>query len=296
MRAWFSTSTRTVPIGLLLIAMVSVQTGVAFAKGLFAHIGPQGAATLRLLIFVLVMTPLWRPWRLKFSKATILPLLGYGAALGVMNLTFYMALSTIPLGIAVALEFLGPLAVACLASRRAIDLAWVALAAVGITLLLPLQGLSASLNLAGVGFALAAGACWALYIVFGQKAGAEHGGGAVAFGGLVAALIVTPFGVAHAGWALLDPAILPTAAVVALLSSIIPYSCEMVGLTRLPARTFGILMSLEPAVAAVSGLVFLGEHLTLLQVLAILAVIAASLGTVLSGPSRKGDPTPAPAA
>ncbi len=282
------------PIGLLLIAMVSVQIGASAAKGLFPSVGAEGAAALRLMIFSPIMLAVWRPWRRKPPLASLPSLLGYGLSLGAMNLTFYLCLRTIPLGVAVALEFAGPLAVTVLHSRRWSDLIWVGLAVAGLVLLLPLGGLSRPLDPVGMALALAAGGFWGLYIVFGQKAGAEHGGAAVAMGGLVAALLVAPFGIAHAGRALLDPAILPMALVVSLMSSVIPYSCEIVGLTRLPTRIFGILMSLEPAVAALSGFVFLHERLSPLQVLAILAVIAASLGAVATTPAGKLEPEPPP--
>jgi inner membrane transporter RhtA len=282
------------PVGLLLVAMVSVQIGAAAAKGLFPSVGAEGAAALRLMIFSPIMLAVWRPWRRKTPLAGLPSLLGYGLSLGAMNLTFYLCLRTIPLGVAVALEFTGPLVVTVLHSRRLSDLIWVALAVVGLVLLLPLGGLSHPLDPVGTALALAAGGFWGLYIVFGQKAGAEHGGAAVAMGGLVAALLVAPFGIAHAGLALLSPAIWPTALVVALMSSVIPYSCEIVGLTRLPTRTFGILMSLEPAVAALTGLIFLHERLSALQSLAILAVIAASLGAVATTAAGTPGPEPPP--
>jgi len=284
----------TLPIGLLLIAMVSVQIGAAAAKGLFPAVGAEGAAALRLMIFSPIMLAVWRPWRRKLTLASLPSLLGYGLSLGAMNLTFYLCLRTIPLGVAVALEFAGPLAVTVLHSRRWSDLIWVGLAVAGLALLLPLGKLSHPLDPVGMALALGAGGFWGLYIVFGQKAAAEHGGATVAMGGLVAALLVAPFGIAHAGRALLSPAIWPTALVVALMSSVIPYSCEIVGLSRLPTRIFGILMSLEPAVAALSGLVFLHERLSPVQILAILAVIAASLGAVATTPAETLEPEPPP--
>jgi inner membrane transporter RhtA len=241
------------------------------------------------VIFSPIMLAVWRPWRLRPSLRSLLPVLAYGLILGVMNLTFYLSLRTIPLGVAVAIEFTGPLAVAVLHSRRWSDFIWVGLAVFGLLLLLPLRGLSKPLDPLGMGLALAAGGLWALYIVFGRKAGALHGGAAVAIGGVIAALVVTPFGVAHAGRALLDPSLWPAAIAVAVMSSAIPYSCEMFSLTRLPARTFGILMSLEPAIAALSGLVFLRERLAPLQLLAIAAVILASLGAVATTSARKSE-------
>ncbi|MGA2344098.1 MAG: EamA family transporter, partial [Steroidobacteraceae bacterium] len=225
----------------------------------------------------------------------------YGSAMGVMNLLFYSSLRRIPLGIAVALEFTGPLAVAIATSRRGLDFLWIALAAAGIVALLPLGmaplgiaplgiaplGIQArALPPAGIAFALGAGVCWALYIVFGQKAGAAHGGATAALGTLVGAAIIAPIGVAQAGAALLSPAILPAACGVALLSSALPYSLEMYALTRLPTRTFGVLMSAEPALGALSGLYFLGEQLTAIQWAAIASIMIASGGSAAaSGPA-----------
>ncbi|MDR1990438.1 MAG: EamA family transporter [Acidobacteriaceae bacterium] len=207
------------------------------------------------------------------------PLLAYGLSLGTMNLAFYMALRTIPLGVAVALEFSGPLAVSAIASRRLSHFAWLALAVAGLLLLLPFHVTSASLDPEGVGFALAAGGCWALYIVCGQRAGAAHGVTASAWGLLIGSLVAVPIGIAFDGRHLFSPAVLPRGLAVAVLASALPYTLEMYGLRRLPARVFGTLMSLEPVIAAIAGLVFLHEHLTSVQWMAIGAVMIASLGT-----------------
>jgi inner membrane transporter RhtA len=226
---------------------------------------------------------LWRPWRQRLTRREALAVVVYGAALGGMNLTFYLALARIPLGIAVAIEFTGPLAVALLATRRLIDFFWAFLAVAGILLILPLGQTSKALDWVGVGWALVAGTCWALYILFGQRAGASiHGGTATALGMATAALLVLPFGVAHAGRALLDVSLAPMALGVAVLSSALPYSLEMISLQRLPTRTFGILMSVEPALGALSGLLFLGEQLTPAQWAAIGCVIVASAGSAAS--------------
>jgi inner membrane transporter RhtA len=202
--------------------------------------------------------------------------------MGAMNLVFYMSLRTIPLGIAVALEFTGPLALALFGSRRLLDFVWIALVVAGLALLLPLRGQVHALDPVGVMYALAAGVGWALYIVLGKKAGAAHGADAVTLGTSVGALLAIPFGIAHAGSALLSPALLPYALGVAVLSSALPYSLEMVALTRLPARTFSTLLSLEPAIAALAGVALLGERLSLLQWLAIVTIIVAAAGTALS--------------
>jgi inner membrane transporter RhtA len=205
-----------------------------------------------------------------------------------MNLCFYSALARIPLGIAVALEFSGPLAVAMAASHRAVDFAWVALAALGLVALLPLGLAHEPLSPAGIAFALAAGGCWALYIVFGQKAGSLHGGMTAALGTVIGALVIIPCGLAQAGAALLDPSLLPIACAVALLSSALPYSLEMFALTRLPTRTFGVLMSGEPALGALSGWCFLHEHLSLVQWAAVASIMLATAGSTIT--SRRAAP------
>jgi len=266
----------------LAIAMVSVQIGASFAKALFPAVGAQGATALRVTLAALILVLTLRPWRKPPPRKTWLVLGGYGLALGVMNLSFYTSLQTIPLGVAVALEFTGPLAVAVLSSRRWIDFLWIALAVAGLAILLPIWRQAHPVNPLGVGFALGAGVCWALYIVFGNRAGAAHGPGSTAIGMVIAALVVLPVGVAQAGTALLSPALLPVALGVALLSSVLPYSFEMFALTRIPIRVFGTLMSAEPAIAAGMGWLILHEHLTAPQWAAIGAIMAASLGATLT--------------
>jgi inner membrane transporter RhtA len=279
-----------IPLAALLVAMVSVQTGAALVKGLFPRIGVAGATTLRLALASLMLLAVWRPWQRLPKARETRSLLIYGVAMGVMNLCFYSALSRIPLGIAVALEFSGPLVVAIAASHRAVDFAWVALAIVGLLALLPLGLAHAPLSPAGIVFALAAGACWALYIVFGQKAGSLHGGMTAALGTVIGAIVITPFGVAQAGVALLDPSVLPAACGVALLSSALPYSLEMFALTRLPTRTFGVLMSAEPALGALSGWCFLHERLSLVQWTAVASIMLASAGSTITS-HRAAPPT-----
>ncbi len=266
----------------LLVAMASYQCGAALAKRLFPLVGAQGATAFRLGLGALIMVCIRRPWRTKRTNADWRALWGYGLSLGVMNLVFYMALRTIPLGIAVALEFTGPLAIALFHSRRAVDFVWIALAVIGLLLLLPLREQSHALDPVGVMYALAAGVGWALYIVFGQKAGAAYGKDAVALGIVIGALVAVPIGVAHAGSALLSWSLLPFGLGVAILSSALPYSLEMIALTRLPARTFSVLLSLEPALAALAGAALLGEQLNGQQWVAVAAIIAASGGTALS--------------
>ncbi|MDR6927180.1 MULTISPECIES: threonine/homoserine exporter RhtA [Pseudomonas] len=269
-------------VGLLLIAMASIQSGASLAKSMFPVIGAQGTTTLRLIFASVIMLLLLRPWRAKFTEKSLRTVIIYGMALGGMNFLFYMSLRTVPLGIAVALEFTGPLAVAIYASRRAIDFLWIALAVTGLMLLIPTGATSAGIDLTGASYALGAGACWALYILFGQKAGADNGVQTAALGVMIAALFVAPIGIVHAGAALLTPALIPVAIGVAILSTALPYTLEMVALTRMPARTFGTLMSIEPAFGALSGLLFLNEYLSLSQWMAILCIILASVGATMT--------------
>ncbi|MGK8436282.1 threonine/homoserine exporter RhtA [Ectopseudomonas hydrolytica] len=266
------------PIALLVVAMVSIQSGASLAKSLFPLVGAEGTTALRLVLGASILSLVMQPWRTRLNLTAYRSLLAYGLALGGMNLLFYMSLQSIPLGIAVALEFTGPLGLALLSSRRLLDFVWVALAVFGLWLLLPSGLAQTQLDPLGMALALAAGLCWALYIVFGQKAGAAHGRQTVALGTWVAALLVLPIGLWQAGGSLFSVDLLPIALGVAVLSSALPYSLEMVALTRLPARTFSILMSLEPAIAALSGLLFLSEKLSWNQWLAIGAIILASAG------------------
>jgi inner membrane transporter RhtA len=273
-------------VALLLASMVSIQFGASVAKGLFPAIGPEGTTALRCSLGAAMLLALWRPWRALPPRRGLVAVALYGASLGLMNLLFYLSIARIPLGVAVALEFTGPLGVALAGSRRARDLVWVALAAVGVALILPLGRAAGRLDPAGVALALAAGACWALYIVLGKRAGeAVRGGAATALGMLVAALVVTPVGVLRAGPRLLQAGLWPRALLVGLFSSALPYSLEMHALRRLPPRTFGILMSLEPALAALAGLVVLRERLSATQLAAIVCVIAASAGSAATAGS-----------
>ncbi|GFZ86951.1 threonine/homoserine exporter RhtA [Dyella caseinilytica] len=276
----------------LLVSMASYQCGAAIAKQLFPLVGAQGATAFRLGLGALIMLLVRRPWRTARSSGDWRALWGYGLSIGAMNLVFYMSLRTIPLGIAVALEFTGPLAIALFSSRRALDFAWIALAVIGLLLLLPLRGEAHALDPTGVMYALAAGVGWALYILFGQKAGTAYGSDAVTLGIAIGALVAVPAGVAHAGTALFSPALLPLGLGVAFLSSVLPYSLEMVALTRLPARSFSVLLSLEPAIAALAGATFLGERLSALQWLAVAAIIAASAGAALSARRPMAEPLP----
>ncbi|MGK8935068.1 threonine/homoserine exporter RhtA [Pluralibacter gergoviae] len=270
------------PIVVLLIAMSSIQSGASLAKSLFPLVGAPGVTALRLALGTLILAVIFKPWRLRFTREQRLPLLLYGLSLGAMNYLFYLSIQRIPLGIAVALEFTGPLAVALFGSRRPIDFVWVALAVAGLWFLLPLGQNAADLDLTGAALAMGAGACWAVYIISGQRAGEEHGPATVAMGSLIAAAVFVPVGVLQAGDALWHGSLLPLGLGIAVLSTALPYSLEMVALTRLPTRTFGTLMSMEPALAALSGMIFLGETLTLSQTLALGAIITASVGSTLT--------------
>ena len=270
------------PVLVILIAMLSIQSGASLAKSLFPLIGAPGVTALRLALGTLILIVIFKPWRLRFTRQQRKPLLLYGLSLGAMNYLFYLSIQTVPLGIAVALEFTGPLAVALFASRRPVDFIWVALAVLGLWFLLPLGQDVSHVDLTGTALALGAGACWAIYILSGQRAGEEHGPATVAIGSLIAAVVFVPIGVLQTGDALWHWSVLPLGLGVAILSTALPYSLEMVALTRLPTRTFGTLMSMEPGLAALSGMVFLGETLTLTQWLALLAIITASMGSTLT--------------
>lgn len=270
------------PVVVILIAMLSIQSGASLAKSLFPVIGAPGVTALRIALGTLILVIIFKPWRLRFEKSQRLPLLFYGLSLGAMNYLFYLSIQTVPLGIAVALEFTGPLAVALFSSRRPVDFVWVVLAVLGLWFLLPLGQDIAHVDLTGAALALGAGACWALYIHTGQRAGEEHGPATVALGSLIAAIIFVPLGMAQATESIWLWSILPVGLAVAVLSTALPYSLEMIALTRLPTRIFGTLMSMEPALAAMSGMVFLGETLTFTQTLALCSIIAASMGSTLT--------------
>jgi inner membrane transporter RhtA len=263
------------PPALVLLGIVSVQLGSAVAKHLFSAVGSFGTVALRLFFAAVVLMLSWRP-PMRMSRRTWTVVLGYGVILGSMNLCFYLALARIPLGIAVTIEFLGPLAVALAGSRRWLDAFWALLAAGGVVLLMEGRG---GLDLVGVLLALAAGTCWGLYILVGAALGRHTTqGNGLALGMAVAALVAVPFGVAQSGRALIQPWVLVAGLGVALLSSVIPYSLDLEALRKMPPRVFGILMSLEPAMAALIGLIVLQESLHWSQWTAVLSVVAASAG------------------
>ena len=263
------------PPTLVLLGIVSVQLGSALAKHLFSTVGSFGTVALRLFFAAAVLMLFWRP-SLRMNRRTWTVVLSYGVTLGLMNECFYLALARIPLGIAVTISFLGPLAVALAGSRRWLDALWAVLAAGGVVLLMEGRG---DLNLVGILFALAAGTCWGLYILVGAALGRHTTeGNGLALGMAVAAMVAVPFGVADSGTALIQPWVLVAGLGVALLSSVIPYSLDLEALRRIPPRVFGILMSLEPAVAALIGLIVLQESLLWTQWIAVLCVVAASAG------------------
>jgi inner membrane transporter RhtA len=278
---------RVLAIGALLVSIFSVQIGASLSKHLFPVVGAEGATALRQGLAAIMLFFVYRIWRTDFSRVNWKVLTMYGATLGIMNLTFYMSIARIPLGIAVALEFIGPLAVALWSSRKPIDFVWIGCVVLGLYWLLPLNEASGHLDPLGVIFALIAGVFWGIYILIGQKAGsAMHGGTAVALGMAVSSLITVPVGFAHAGFTLLSPAIIPFGIGVALLSAAIPFSLEMMALSRLPAKTFSLMMSLEPAVGALSGFIFLSEHLNLTQILAVGLIVVAAGGSSLTAKSH----------
>jgi inner membrane transporter RhtA len=263
--------------GLVLLAVASLQVGAAFAVELFDELGPAGAAFGRNAFAAMILVAIWRP-RVRGRSATDLRVaIAFGLALGAMNLCIYEAMDRIPLGVAVTFEFIGPLGVAVAGSRRPLDGLWVALAAAGILGLADYSG--GSLDAVGVAFALAAGALWAAYIVLSQRTGALFPGGTgLALAMTAGAVLVAPFGIAEAGSELLRPELLGAVLAVALASSVLPYSLELEALRRLPKRVFGVLMSLEPAVAALAGFAVLGQDLAARDWISIGLVVVASAG------------------
>lgn len=268
------------PVGLVLVGILSVQVGAAIAKNLFGEVSPTAMVWLRLLTSALVLAAVARPRVSGRSRRDWVVVLGFGASLATMNGAIYQSFSRIPLGIAVTIEFIGPLTLAVLGSRRARDVVWVVLAGAGVALL----GLQRSgLDLLGVGYALLAGAAWASYILLSASTGRRWAGfDGLAVASLAAATVMSLPALLTAGTDLWDGRVLLIGALVGLLSSVIPYSCELVALRSLRPAVFGILMSLEPAAAALAAIVVLHEHLSPVQWLAIGCVVAASIGATRS--------------
>jgi inner membrane transporter RhtA len=274
---------------LVLSAATSVQFGGAVAATLFDDVGPAGTALLRLAFAAIVLAALWRPRVRGHPRGSLRLVLGFGLALGVMNLCFYEALERIPLGVAVTIEFAGPMGVAVALSRRRLDLAWVALAAAGILLLADPFG-AGGVDPVGLAFVLAAAAAWAAYILLAQRTGALfRGSTGLAMASVVAVLVPLVPGIADAGTDLLGTEPLLVGALVAVMSSVIPYTLEVEALRRLPANVFGVLMSLDPAVAALAGFVVLGQRLGAREVVAIALVVVASIGVTRTTPATPVD-------
>ncbi|MGC0327720.1 inner membrane transporter RhtA [Streptomyces sp. SAI-170] len=268
-------------VGLVLVGAVSVQFGSACAALLFPRAGALGTVALRVTLAAVLLLVVVRPRLRGLSRGDWAVAAGYGLALGCMNVLFYQAIDRIPLGPAVTLEVLGPLLLSVIAARRASGVLWAVLALAGVALL---GGGMGGLDLVGVGFALAAGVMWASYIVLGSHAGSRFpslDGLAVAMA--FAALVGLPLGVASAGGALLEPGVLGLGLGIAVLSSGVPYALELLALRRLPAATFAVLMSLAPALAALAGLLVLGQGLSVVQCAAVALVVAASAGAVRTG-------------
>jgi inner membrane transporter RhtA len=269
--------TRAPSSALVLCAIASVQFGSAIAANLFAEVGPAGAVWLRLVFGTIILLALWRPRMRGYTRRQLALACVFGLVLGFMNLSFYSALHRIPLGIAVTLEFVGPLTVAVAGSRRPIDLLWVAIAAAGIIALT--QGDAHDLNALGVGFALLAGALWGTYIIVNARVGqAFEGGTGLALAMCVSSVVILPFGIAQGGSQLLEPRSLALGAAIGLLSSAIPYSFETEALRRIRPSVFGVLMSIEPAMAALAGFIVLGQNLSARQTLGMALVVVASVG------------------
>ena len=276
-----------------MVSLITLCAGTSLAKGLFPFVGAEGTTTYRLVFSTLLLMAFWRPWRRAWTWVDVPILVLFGATLGLMNLLFYSAIKTVPFGLAIAIEFTGPLAVALWSSKKPLDFVWIVLAVAGMGLILPLgntmgAGLQTSaIDQVGIAYALGAGACWAVYIVVGQGVADRIGAFATPMGMLVAALLVTPVGISVAGSSLLNPEWMLAGLGIALLSSAIPYSLEMYSLKHLPKQTFSILLSLEPAVGALAGWLVLSEQLNTQQLGAIGLIMVASMGSAMTAGQRK---------
>jgi inner membrane transporter RhtA len=269
---------RALPFAALLVTMVSVQFGAAFAKQLFPVLGVERATFLRSALGALLLAPVFKPWRTRISAREWPLLLAYSIVLGGMNLCFYLALQRIPLGVAVALEFIGPLGLAVGLSHRRLDLLWVALAVIGLLLLLPLNFHAQALDPRGVLFALLAAAFWAAYSLLARRIGTQQGTGIIGLAMLIAALVLLPLAAWQPGSVTMTPYLWFAALVMALFSSALPYPLEMIALTGMPIRVYGTFTSLEPALGTLMGLLLLRELPSATQLAGIAAIVAASLG------------------
>jgi inner membrane transporter RhtA len=269
----------------VIVGIASVQVGAAFATKLFDDLGPAGTVFLRVLFAAIVLCAVWRPTMRDHSSADLRLAALFGLTLAFMNLSFYEALDRIHLGIAVTLEFIGPLGVALAGSRSKLDVLWAGLAACGVLLL----GGIGTPDVTGVIFALVAGGFWAAYILINARVGQRFAGGdGLAIAMAIGVIPLIPFGIADAGSNLLKPELLAVAFGVAMLSSVVPYSLEMEALRRIRPHVFGVLMSIEPAMAALAGFVVIGQDLSTVDVIAIALVVTASAG------ATRGATTPAP--
>ncbi|MBN8553323.1 MAG: EamA family transporter [Caulobacterales bacterium] len=279
------------PYALMVVAMLSFASGTAAAKTLFPAIGAEGTVTLRVVLSALLMAMIFQPWKARRAPRDLALTLVFGLVLGAMNLFFYLSLRTLPVGVALGIEFLGPLSVALLGARRLSHFAWVGLAVVGLALLLPLTG--QSIDLVGAGFAALAAVFWALYIVLGKRLSEFDAGRSLAMGMAAAVIVVAPVGIEPVlSGALFSPPILAMGLLVAILSSAVPYTLEMAALRHIPKRTFGVMLSLDPAIGALSGLILLGEMLNGQQWLAIACIVGASVGAVVTSGAQGPRETP----
>ena len=271
----------------LVASMISLCVGTSFAKSLFTELGAQGTTSYRLLFSAILLWIIWRPWRFGFNPRYIPQLLYYGISLGLINFLFYMSIRHIPLGLAIAIEFLGPLGLALISSRQRSDFVWIGLVLVGMYLLLGIDDGVENLDPVGVLYAAGAAIFWALYIVAGQGVRHIHPGQATTYGITIAALMTLPFSIAHIGLdGLWRPDLFLFGLTVGVLSSALPYSLEMISLRTLHRKTFGVLLSLEPAFGAIAGAIILHEMLSLKQVLAIICIVIASMGCTLTAKKK----------
>lgn len=266
----------------IVLGQLSLNIGAAMGKGLFPQVGAEGVAALRTTIAALILLAIARPWDVRMTKPQLGFLMLYGLMLGAMTLLIYWSFQTIPIGIAVAIEVTGPLAVVLLTSRSAKDFLWLALAVLSLMLLVPWPGQVDALDPMGIAYALGGAVCWALYIVCGKQASRIGGKAAVALGMSIACMVTLPFGLATAGTGLIEPSVLALGVVVAVLSSAVPFSLEMAAMGRLSSRLFGVISSGAPAMGALAGYMVLGEELTGTQWLAVCAMIAANAGCALT--------------
>ncbi len=283
------TNTRYLSVLAAFSSLVSLQVGAAIAKTIFPVAGPEGAAALRIGIAALILGASFRPWRLTVPGARWPNLIVYGVMIGAMNLLIYRAFFYLPVGIAISIQVIGPLGAALLASRRRIDLLWIAFAVAGLAIL-PLGKASDVLDPRGLAFVSAAALCWGIYVTVGSKV-ADLGSRAVATGMAIAAAFVVPIGFFNAGHTLLDPRLLACGLAVATLSSALPFLLDIYALNRMPRSVFGVLMSASPAVSAFASLLILNERLSLIQWVGIGAITAACVGTtVFSAQDEKREP------